>query len=170
MVSVQSFSVFILVLVTIWVSRSKKPNILFIVSDDLGYDDVGFQSHQILTPNIDTYRSEGQFLEWYYGQCVCSATRSTFLTGRYPLHTGINGWIHPDASYGVPLSNVLLSSMLKNNGYDTHAIGKWHLGFYKWEYTPTFRGFNDFYGYYTGGENYFTHISSDYYDFRNDSM
>lgn len=126
----------------------KRPNILFIVSDDLGYDDLGFQSHQILTPNIDEFREGGQFLQWYYGQCVCSATRSTFLTGRYPLHTGINGWIHVDSSYGVPLKFPLLSNILKDHGnYDTHAIGKWHLGFYKWIYTPTFRGFNR-YAYY----------------------
>ena len=130
-------------IVQLLVVEAKKPNIVFIVSDDLGYDDLYFQSKQILTPNIDNFRSEGQFLEYYYTQCVCSASRATILTGRYPLHTGINGWIHPDASYGVPLKFPMLSNILKDYAnYDTHAIGKWHLGFYRWAYTPTFRGFN----------------------------
>eukprot|EP01084_Bolivina_argentea_P102816 184181_1 len=149
-------------------SIAKKPNIIFIISDDLGYDDLGFQSHQILTPNIDKLRSEGQFLEYYYGQPNCSPTRSSLLTGMYPIHTGITTWIHPTTPIGAPLNLTFVSKQLLNNGYQTHAVGKWHVGFYKWAFTPTFRGFKSFYGYYGGGEDYYTHKESGYYDFRDD--
>ena len=91
--------------------------------DDLGYDDVGFQSHQILTPNIDKLRYNGMFLSRYYGQSVCSATRGALLTGRYPIHNTINGWIHPDDRYGLPLTEVLISDKLTELGYQSHAIG-----------------------------------------------
>ena len=58
---------------------------------------------------------------------------------RYPLHTGINNWL-PNVAVGLPLDEVTLADLLKEHGYSTHAVGKWHLGFYNWESTPTFRG------------------------------
>ena len=140
------------VLLLIRLIYGKQPNILFILSDDLGYDDLYFQSKQIFTPNIDYFRNNGQFMEWHYAQSVCSPSRAAIMTARYPLHTGINDWIQPGQSFGVPLNNTMISKILLENGYETHAIGKWHLGFYKWDYTPTFRGYKSFYGYYTGGE------------------
>ena len=147
---------------------AKKPNIIYILSDDLGYDDLYFQSHQINTPNIDFLVNEGQFLEWHYAQSICSPSRAALMTGRYPLHTGINDWIKPTQTFGVPLNNTMLPKILLQNGYDTAMVGKWHLGMYKWEYTPTFRGYKSYYGYYTGGEDYYSHKCQNYYDFRND--
>eukprot|EP01083_Nonionella_stella_P144709 452297_1 len=147
---------------------AKKPNVIYILSDDLGYDDLYFQSHQINTPNIDRFVTQGQFLEWHYAQSVCSPSRAALMTGRYPLHTGINDWIHPDQNFGVPLNNTMLPKILYNSGYDTHMVGKWHLGMFKWEYTPTFRGYKSFYGYYSGGEDYYSHMNHNHYDFRND--
>ena len=67
--------------------------ILFIVADDLGWDDVGFRSHQINTPTIDGLRHDGLVLDHYYVQDVCSPSRATFLTGRYPLHNTVNDWL-----------------------------------------------------------------------------
>eukprot|EP01083_Nonionella_stella_P285657 972436_1 len=61
-----------------------------------------------------------------------------------------------------------MAKALYNNGYNTHAIGKWHMGFYKWRYTPTFRGFESFYGYYNGAEDYFTHERGNAYDFHDE--
>ncbi|EGD83465.1 hypothetical protein PTSG_04073 [Salpingoeca rosetta] len=130
-------------------NSSSQPNIVFIVIDDLGFDDVGFKSHQIKTPNID---------------------QASILSGRYAMHHGIVNWIPPKDSYGLPLNHTTLPQLLKNGGYDTHAIGKWHLGFYKWDYTPTFRGFNSFLGYYSGGENYFTHKNGPAYDMHRDPL
>eukprot|EP01084_Bolivina_argentea_P102820 184186_1 len=147
---------------------AKKPNVIIIVSDDLGYDDLNFQSHQIQTPNINYFVDNGQFLSFHYAQSICSPSRAALMTGRYPLHTGINDWIQSTQSFGVPLNNTMLPKILYNAGYDTHMVGKWHLGFYKWPYTPTFRGYKSYYGYYTGGEDYFTHKAGGYYDFRND--
>eukprot|EP01083_Nonionella_stella_P179847 639653_1 len=152
----------------ITITISKKPNIIFIISDDLGYNDLYYQSHQINTPSIDKFVSEGQFLEWHYAQSICSPSRAALMTGRYPLHTGINDWIQPTQAFGVPLNNTMLPKILYNNGYDTHMVGKWHLGMFQWKYTPTYRGYKSFYGYYGGGEDYYTHKTQQYYDFRND--
>lgn len=74
------------------------------------------------------------------------------MTGRYPVHTTIYDWIHPSATYGLPLNETTMAQKFKQSGYETHAVGKWHLGLFKWEYTPTFRGFDTYAGYYTGGE------------------
>ena len=90
------------------------------------------------------------------------------MTGRYAMHHTIVDWIPPASTYGLPLNETIIAEELSKNGYDSHAVGKWHLGFYKWEMTPTFRGFNSFYGFYGGGEDYFKHESSGYYDFRRD--
>ena len=129
-------------------AQSSKPNIIFILMDDLGWDDMSWKTDQIKTPTMQKYKDEGQVLEYYYAQCVCSATRTSILSSRYPLHTGINNWIPNQDSYGLPLKDKTIADLLLANGYETHAIGKWHAGFYKWSYTPTYRGFQSFYGYY----------------------
>lgn len=146
-----------------------KPNILFVVADDLGWDDVGFRSHQIQTPTIDALSTNGVILDQYYVQCVCSPSRASFLSGLYPLHHSINDWIPSGSRYGLPLNITTLPDYLSRAGYATHAVGKWHLGFYKWDYTPTFRGFESFYGFYSGGEGYFSHGAGKGYDFRRDT-
>ena len=140
---------------------------------DLGFDDMGFrmelngQPAQIDTKNVDKLAREGIVLDSYYVQCVCSPSRVTFLTGRYPLHHGINDWIPPASSYGMPLNETTMADHFRSAGFKTHAIGKWHAGFYTDEFTPTFRGFDSFYGFYTGGEDYFTHNAGGY-DFHRD--
>ena len=138
-----------------FIVECKQPNIIYILADDLGYDDVGFQSNEINTPNIDKLRHEGQFIPWYYAQTVCSPSRSALLSGQYPMHNGVWDVLTPDQSVSLPLHYKLLPEFLLENGYETHMIGKWHLGYYKWSATPTFRGFQSFYGYYTGAEDYY---------------
>ena len=145
------------------------PNVVFIVADDLGFSGVGFRNNnEIRTPNIDNFAKEGIVLEKYYVQAVCSPTRATFMTGRFPMHNSIVDWIPPSSAYGLPLNETTMAEKFKSAGYMAHAVGKWHLGFYKWKHTPTFRGFDSFSGFYSGGEDYFTHISSGAYDFRHD--
>eukprot|EP00055_Hartaetosiga_balthica_P016693 m.106548 g.106548 ORF g.106548 m.106548 type:complete len:584 (+) comp9155_c5_seq1:2-1753(+) len=154
-------------------SSSPSPHILFIVIDDLGFDDVGFRATSklnIQTPNIDALAKEGLILDRYYLQDVCSPSRASIMTGRYAMHHGVVDWIPPTSSYGMDLNDTTIADKLKEAGYSRHAIGKWHLGFYKWAYTPTFRGFESFLGYYSGGEDYFTHITQKAYDMHRDSQ
>lgn len=141
----------------------EKPNIVFILADDLGYNDIGYHAKDhlsdIKTPFLDQLAEDGIKFENYYVQPVCSPTRSQLLTGRYPIHTGMqNGIIGLMEPRGLSLDNKLLPEYLGNCGYDTHMVGKWHLGFYKEKYLPWNRGFNSFYGFLSGGEDYFTRI------------
>ena len=123
---------------------SKLPHILLIVVDDLGWNDVGFRSHQIKTPYIDAMAKGGIVLNQYYVQDVCSPSRATFMTGRYPLHHSVNDWLRNGVATGLPLNETIVPQKLATRGYTSHATGKWHLGFYSWQHTPTFRGFNSF--------------------------
>jgi arylsulfatase A-like enzyme len=150
-------------------ARSNSKHVLFIVADDLGWDDCGFRNPQIQTPVIDNMAAKGVVLGQYYVQPSCSPTRSTFLSGRYPLHHGVNNFIPPTSSYGLPLNETTLADLMTKSGYSSHAIGKWHCGMMAYTYTPTFRGFQSFYGYYGGGEDYFKHDSRNAYDLRRDS-
>ena len=156
------------------VTAADKPNILMFVIDDLGWNDTGYKGSDIPTPTIDKFANEGIRLQQYYVQRVCSPTRSAIMAGRYPYHLGLaSDVIHPGRPYGMLLNQTTLANELKKGGYATHIVGKWHLGMCKWEYTPTYRGFDSFYGYYNGAEDYFKHDRSQdkYYgiDFRNNT-
>ena len=97
-----------------------------------------------------------------YVQPVCSPTRSAFMSGRFPIHTGLqHEVIRPPQPYGLPLNITTIAQHLQSAGYSTHAIGKWHLGFCNTKYTPTERGFDSHFGYYVGAEDYYTHRRSD---------
>jgi len=153
---------------SIAVTSSQKPNVLFVVIDDLGFTDVGFRSHEIRTPTVDNLAKHGVVLDQYYVQDVCSPSRATFMTGRFAMHHTVVDWIPSASTYGLPLNETTMADKFKEVGYATHAVGKWHLGFYRKEMTTTFRGFESFYGFYGGGEDYFKHTSGGHYDFRRD--
>ena len=96
------------------------------------------------------------------------------MTGRYNIRYGLQTQVIPNnKAYGLPLSEVTVADRLRALGYRTHAVGKWHLGLYRWEYTPTYRGFDSYLGYYSGAEEHFTHkkqgCSSNYYDLANNT-
>ena len=118
------------------------------------------------TPHLDQLASEGIKLESYYVQPLCTPTRATIMTGRYPSHTGMGpDVLVENVPYGVPGREVFVAEYLKKAGYMTHAVGKWHLGACDARYMPTYRGFDSFQGYMHGAEGYWNHAG----DFRNSS-
>jgi arylsulfatase A-like enzyme len=147
----------------------KKPHIVYILADDLGYADVGWHGSEIKTPNLDRLAAAGARLEQLYVQPVCSPTRAAFMTGRYPMRHGLQvGVVRPWAQYGLPLEERTLPQALKEVGYETAICGKWHLGHVRPEYLPTRRGFDHQYGHYNGAINYFTHIRDGGFDWHRD--
>ncbi len=149
---------------------TSRPNIVYIMADDLGYADVGFMgSKEIHTPHLDRLARGGAILDAFYVQPVCSPTRSAVLTGRYPTHTGVYTVVRPHAKWGLPLGERTLADALRDAGYHTAICGKWHLGEYRREYQPTRRGFDEQYGHFFGALDYFTKIRNGERDwYRND--
>nr|XP_039268997.1 arylsulfatase J-like [Styela clava] len=145
------------------VEVKNRPHIVFVLADDLGYNDVGYhRGSDIKTPCIDKLATTGTRLENYYVQPTCTPSRTQLMSGRYQIHTGMqHSNISPSKPYGLPLDNILLPEQLKACGYKTHMIGKWHLGFYKNKYLPWKRGFDSFFGILTGGASYYYHVKKD---------
>ncbi|XP_075534849.1 arylsulfatase B-like [Dermacentor variabilis] len=129
------------------------------MADDLGWDDVSFHgSSQIPTPNLDALAADGIILNSFYMQPCCTPSRSALMTGLYAIRTGLQGRAVDVADpWGLPLNVRLLPEYLREIGYETHLVGKWGIGYYKTSLTPTCRGFDSFYGYYNGEEDYYTH-------------
>lgn len=139
-------------------AQAARPNIVYFLVDDLGYADCGFMGEKtIRTPNIDKLAKGGAILESFYVQPVCSPTRSVLLTGRYPTGTGVYSVVRPGAPWGLPLAERTLPQALREAGYSTAICGKWHLGEFQPDYTPTRRGFEKQYGHMFGALDYFTH-------------
>ncbi len=149
---------------------AKKPNIIIILADDLGWGDVGYHGSSIPTPNIDRLSKEGVILNRYYTAPICSPTRAGLLTGRYPNRVGIRETtIPPWSDFGLDTSEQLLPEMLAGAGYKHRAlIGKWHLGHLSLQYHPMRRGFTHFYGFLNGAIDYFTHKREGEVDWQND--
>ncbi|XP_070578823.1 arylsulfatase B-like [Ptychodera flava] len=151
--------------------QSEKPNIIFVVADDLGWNDIGYNNHDIITPTLDTLAREGVILNQSYVLPMCTPTRTAFMSGYYPYRVGLQHKVLTAREpAGLPLNFTLLPKKLKEQGYTTYMVGKWHLGFCKWDYTPNARGFDHFYGYYNGLEDYYTHEVEAYLDLREDKV
>ena len=135
-----------------------RPNIVFILSDDQGFADIGYRSTEVKTPHLDRLAAAGVRLEQFYVQPVCTPTRAALMTGLYPMRLGLQlGVIKPESVHGLPLSARTLPQALREAGYVTAIAGKWHLGNGAPEYLPTARGFDRQYGFYLGMTDYFTH-------------
>jgi arylsulfatase A-like enzyme len=146
-----------------------RPHVVFIVADDLGTGDVGYNGGEIKTPHIDRLAAAGAKLTAFYVQPVCSPTRAALMTGRYPIRHGFQvGVVRPWAQYGLPLDERTLPQALKEAGYRSAIVGKWHLGHFKPEYLPTRRGFDRQYGHYNGALDFFTHTRDGGHDWHRD--
>jgi len=137
---------------------AQRPNIVYIVADDLGWADVGFNGSDIKTPALDQLAQGGARLSQFYVQPMCTPTRAALMTGRYPLRYGLQTLVIPASmSYGLPTDEWLLPQALKEAGYSTGIIGKWHLGHAKRLFWPMQRGFDYQYGAQLGEIDYYTH-------------
>jgi len=152
-------------------SRQQRPNLLFILADDLGYADLGCTGARNaegqpvdVTPNIDRLAAEGvRFTRGYSNSSVCSPTRFALATGRwqYRLRGGAEEpipTVSQDKVLGLPPDHPTLASLLGDTGYDTALIGKWHLG-YPPHFSPRLSGYQYFYGFHAGGNDYFAHCN-----------
>lgn len=136
---------------TIISGQEKKPNIIFILADDLGYGDVGFNGQKLIkTPNLDRLAQDGiVFKQFYAGTAVCAPSRCSLMTGKHTGHTVIrdNLGIEPEGQYPISDNEVTIAEVLKKGGYKTGAFGKWGLGFVGSEGDPNNQGFDTFFGY-----------------------
>ena len=139
-------------------NRSSPPNVLVIVSDDQGWGDVGFNGGtDIPTPHLDVLAEKGiTFQQGYVSHPYCSPSRAGLLSGRYQHrfgHENNTPYTQLDPEAGLPLGELLLSELLQKQGYQTCAIGKWHLGDAE-KFWPINRGFDDWFGFFGGGMSY----------------
>ena len=135
------------------------PNVVLIVSDDQGWNDVGFHGGEIRTPNLDRIANEGAQLDRFYACPVCSPTRAGLMTGRYAIRFGMQRAVcRPFLDTGVPPEEETLPEMLARAGYEARAaVGKWHIGHSRLRYHPLRQGFTFFYGHYNGNIDYYSH-------------
>lgn len=142
-----------------------RPHILIILADDFGWNDVGYHGSEIRTPTIDRLAASGARLDQYYVQPVCTPTRASLMTGRYPMRMGLQvGVIRAWDQHGLPAGERTLPEMLREADYTTALTGKWHLGHADEDHLPTRRGFDFQYGHYLGMIDYFTHSHFDGHD------
>jgi arylsulfatase A-like enzyme len=137
--------------------QGTKPNVVIILADDLGNADLGYRGSDIKTPNIDKLANGGVRLESFYGMPVCTPARAELMTGRYAMRYSLQTLvIFPSHTFGLPTDERTLAQALKDVGYQTAMVGKWHLGHANRRFWPQNRGFDHFYGNLVGEVDYFT--------------
>ncbi len=134
----------------------RKPNILLIVADDMGYGDFGIFNQDTQTPTLDRLVQEGVCLTQHYSSSpVCAPARASLLTGRYPHRTGVIDTLEGRGLDRLALDEITIGDLLGQAGYATGLIGKWHLGALDLRYHPNRRGFDEFVGFRGGWQDYY---------------
>jgi arylsulfatase A-like enzyme len=154
---------FIFILFVFSEVRSQRPNIIYIMSDDMGYGDLSsYGRKDYTTPNLDKLASQGiKFINAYSAAPLCTPTRAAFITGRYPAKTPV-GLIEPltaskkDSAFGLTSKYPSIATLIKAGGYETALIGKWHLGCLP-QHSPVKNGFDYFFGIHSGAADYISH-------------
>ncbi|KAH8043831.1 sulfuric ester hydrolase [Aureococcus anophagefferens] len=137
-------------------AKQRPPNLIVFLADDLGRNDVGYAHRdggpgRIASPRIDALAAESLVLDRFYAQPMCTPTRAALMTGRHAYRTGLAYFVLlANQGTGLPAAEVTVAERLRDAGYSTHMIGKWHLGFAKKAMLPTSRGFDRFFGYCLG--------------------
>jgi arylsulfatase A-like enzyme len=148
---------------TIQAAPAARPNVLVIMADDLGYADLGVQGGaEVRTPHLDALAAAGvRCTNAYVSAPYCSPSRAGFLTGRYQTRFGheFNPHVGEEATLGLPLEQRTVADRLREVGYATALIGKWHQGFSA-AHHPQARGFDEYFGFLVGGHNYLLHRGS----------
>ena len=144
--------------------KPTSPNIVLILADDLGYGGLSsYGNDSIYTPNLDKLSQFGiRFTDFHSNGSVCTPTRAALLTGQYQQRAGLEGVIYVKGQtrqMGLDLQTTTLAEVLKENGYRTGIMGKWHLG-YQSIFNPTYHGFEEFFGYVSGNIDYHTHYDN----------
>lgn len=144
-------------------AQSPRPNIIYIMTDDMGYGDLScYGQKNYATPNLDKLALQGiKFINAYAAGPLCTPTRTAFMTGRYPAKTPV-GLIEPltptkrDSAFGLTTAYPSIATLMKTAGYETALIGKWHLGFLP-QHSPVKNGFDYFFGIHSGAADYISH-------------
>ena len=136
-------------------ASSKPPHIVYALIDDLGWHDVGWHNAELHTPHMNSLLADGIELDRMYAYRFCSPTRSSLMSGRYPMH--VNQWNRAGADLGggVGKNFTIIAAKLKQAGYATHQLGKWHCGQSSADLVPAGRGFDSSLGYLNGAEDHF---------------
>lgn len=127
--------------------RAETPNVVIIFTDDQGYGDLGcYGGTHVVTPNLDRLATQGmRFTDFHVAQAVCGASRAALLTGCYPNRIGMLGAPGPASTHGINDREILISELLRSQGYATAAVGKWHLGHHR-KFLPLQHGFDSYFG------------------------
>jgi arylsulfatase A-like enzyme len=148
-----------------WAVEPERPNIVVFLSDDMGWDQPGFQGGtKVATPSLDRLAREGVSLTQFYVQCVCSPTRAALMTGRYPFRNGMEERSHGLDVGGMLVDERTLAQAVREVGYATAIFGKWHLGGWYKQHLPRQRGFDYQYGLYGALIDCFSHRREEIFD------